>query len=502
MNSSQLFSGRVFVCRERKYAIQNYKYKSLIERILKDAGITAITSSVIETDGSENFDCLILEQQSYKTQQNTGVTYGSGGIKTKSKATAETSNNKYQAKKIKLKFSFDSDERSLDRESLFLRENKSIFTDKYIASGNVKFGDKVKYLLTSVEEAETVSSCGRYVITENLPSLIFSLMAFSKTKCGTTFKEYSAKLLDEVDISNLPETFLESIDSNYNIKNSKQILDYFKSEIENCYDKEVMEKESVCHGNLSIENILFRSGRFKFINCSDCFMGNKLLDLSFMFLSAGFTKNQIRFCLNDYAKALNLKIEDVDREFDLCFKMATLIHFARLIHSYMVESLVFLGRNKTRILSLIDSFSRCYIFLEEFDLLPDYRPMLKQMFIDPVIKSQIDVTAVPSSVAQKDRITNNKKTKQPQVKANLVKDDTGKLFFDVSWESVNDYSDYFCYVVKPNGTIKTYESFTDTSFTYHNIDVIGDYGIGVKSIGDDNNEDSDFNIVKISVLDI
>ena len=337
---------------------------------------------------------------------------------------------------------------------------------------------------------------------ENPESFMFSFLAFSKTKCDRSFKQYIDDFFEERETSDFPEAFLESLESNYNIKDVKKIFNYFQSEVDSIYDASFMESESVCHGNLSIDNVLFRSGRIKFINCDNSFKGNKLLDLSLFTISAGLTRDQTNFFVDHYIRALKLDADEVKNQFQHCLKICVLIHCASLIHSYIIESLLFLGRNKSRTLNLIDQFSRSFHFLDEFDIIPEYKSLIKNMFIEPILQSQDDVEVVPSSVAQKDRVIDKKRIKSPETKVSLLRDDNNNPFIEVKWEPVNDFSDYFCYVVKPNGKVQEYKDLASTSVIYDKIDVIGDYGVGVKSIGDEHNEDSDFNITKITVLDI
>jgi hypothetical protein len=95
-----------------------------------------------------------------------------------------------------------------------------------------------------------------------------------------------------------------------------------------------------------------------------------------------------------------------------------------------------------------------------------------------------------------------KRIKTPEVKVSLLNDDDGNPFLNIKWKTVNDFSDYFCYVIKPNGKVQEYKDLSCTEIIYDKVDVLGDYGVGVKSIGDENNEDSDFNITKVSILNI
>jgi len=502
MNASQLFSGRVFVCRERRYKIQNYKYKTLIERILADACIDSLTQFVIEEDGDENFDCLILEQGEMSMRPQSGVEYSSGNGPKKSTKYVEPKKNKLNGECFKLKFSFGDSHESLDREIEFLKSNDSIFTDKYIADGKVKFGDRATYLLTSVEKADSMCSLGRYALIDNVPSFIFSSLAFAKTKCDRSFKGYIDDFFKERDTSDLPEAFVDSLELDYDIKDVKAVFNYFRSEVNNAYDESIMEAESVCHGNLNIDNVLFREGRFKFINCNDSFNGNKLLDLSFFAISCGLTKDQMDMLVDNYIRSLNLDADETRKQFQACLKVSVLIYCSRLIYSYIIENLVFLGKNKSKTLSLIDQFSRSFHFLDEFGVMPEHLSSVRNMFIDPILRSQADVELVPSSVAQKDRIIDKKRIKTPEVKVSLLNDDDGNPFLNIKWKTVNDFSDYFCYVIKPNGKVQEYKDLSCTEIIYDKVDVLGDYGVGVKSIGDENNEDSDFNITKVSILNI
>ena len=94
------------------------------------------------------------------------------------------------------------------------------------------------------------------------------------------------------------------------------------------------------------------------------------------------------------------------------------------------------------------------------------------------------------------------KAKKPKVEASLVRSEEGVNTIEIHWDLVNNYSNYYCYVIKPNGEVSKNENTKENDFTYDDIDLIGKYGVGVKTIGDKNYSDSEFDIAEVSVFEI
>ncbi|NVM35102.1 MAG: hypothetical protein HWN81_05870 [Candidatus Lokiarchaeota archaeon] len=474
MNSSQLFSGRAFVTKETRCSLASHKYKKLILDIIKDSKNSFFAFEVSYLDGNENYDCYILHGD-----QRSDI--GSD---------------------ICLKFSLDKNCKELIRESSFLKNNDSLFKNSYIASGVCEKAGNVRYLLSSIERSETIRESGRYIVLENISSFIFTLMAFSKTETERNFKEFSEDFFYENSISKSPKFLLDSIDQYFGLDEVKSIFNELKSFVIENYDEKILEKNTVCHGSLSLDNVITRDNLFKFINCNNCFKGNKLIDIAFVCVNFGLHEEQSNYIINEYIEALALDKEETKKEFEYCLKIVTCIVYTRILYSYIIESCVFLSERRNLLLRVIDNFSSSFYWLEKFDLLSEYRDKIKEILIEPILNSQEDVSIPPNQVITKDRVSSKNKIKKPKLNAVLKKTKLNKPYIELSWEKINKHSQYSCYVLKPNGSFKEYKDSENNNYIYSEVDVIGTYGVGVKTLGDDSIEDSDYDIITLDIFDI
>ena len=473
MEPSQLFAGRAFLSKQRKCKFPNHKHSDFIRKIIQDYNSSFMATDITDAVGDENYDSYIIE-----------------GF------------NPHPGSKIKLKYSLDENCQSLIRESDFLKKNKPIFTDKLLHSDSIKIGQNVRYSVHSVENADNIQDCGRHVILDNSQSFILIMLAFGRTECDFSFKKHFDLFFKEKSIENAPEFLLKYIDDLYGLKEVKSILSSLKAFAKNNYDDSVFESDEVCHGNLNMENILFRGNLFKFIDCSNCFKGNKILDIAFLSVNLGFKDREINEILKDYCFICDLDESLVREQFDKCLKVASAMVFTDIIYSYLIEYCVFFGSRNERILDLISRFSRSFYLLESFNMIPKYRDQIKEMLINPMVECQVDVEVPPDELLTKDKPISEFEMEKPKLNATLEKDENNKSFINIYWNKVNDHSEYLCYVIKPNGSIKQFDKSDKNRYIYKNLDVIGDYGIGVKTLGDNLKEDSKFCIVKLRVFDI
>lgn len=485
MNTSQLFTGRAFLSEKKESLFYTHKYSSIINEIIKKSNLNFKCHRIEELYSNENFDSYLLEDSDYLFNSK-----------------LSQDGDKPVSRKIKIKLSLDENCEDLIRESDFLNQNESLFTEKIISHGVLEGKFKVRYLLVSYEIADSLKDLGRYIIFDNLVSFIFTFLAFSGLKCKTSFKKHYNSFFKDRSPYKFSKFIKESIEVNYGLKDVKSVFSSLKDFCQKNYEEDVFKGNSVCHGSLSKEDIIFRDGCFKFINCNKTFKSNKLFDVAFFVLNSGFKQNDVDFILYHYSLATKIDIAIVEKDFEKCMKVAVCMFYTDIMHSYIIETCVFLSKRESTVLDLIESFSKSFYWLEKFDIIPEYRDIISDILSEPIISNQVDVSSPPNDIVVPDRLTEEKKANKPKVNASLNKNENGDLYIDISWSYIDEFSKYFCYVLKPNGKTKQYKNSECINIKYKDIDVLGSYGIGVKTIGGEKTADSDFDVVTLDVLNI
>ena len=473
MNSSQIFTGRAFINEEKAIDLLDKRYGKIFHAILSKAKQTLDIVEIKQIKGDENFDCFMV-----KTGFIPMITT------------------------LKIKISYDKNCKSIISETVFLRANDAILNERIIDSGIVEVGTKIRYIITAVDRADTLEELGRGYLFDNMKSFMYTFVYFSSLNCDVTFEEYFSNFLKEKDFSDSSEYVSEMLEINYGLENVLNVFEDLKNKAKENYKGSLLSAETACHGNLSLDNIISREFLFKFIDCQQCFLGNKLLDICFLCLNLGLSKNVSKIIVGEYSMAFDLDEEKVQEEFLDCMKVAAPMFFMKILHSYVIESCVFLGERKDSVLELVSKFSRSFDWLLFIGIKEENLFLIKSILLEPILGDSSKALEVPSEIESKDRRTKPTQAKKPILKTEFKRSESGSAYIKISWEKISSHNNYLCYVRKPNGFFKKYKESQKTTYIYDDLDLIGVYGIGVRSIGDKNSDDSDFDIATVEVFDI
>lgn len=266
-----------------------------------------------------------------------------------------------------LKISFEKDNQSLKREASFLSGANKTTCPELIAYGNIKIGEQISYLISKHQIAESFSELGRGFFIENFDSFLRSYKIFQESErpISYLFFDNISNLIDYSDIKNqFFEESINAINSYSDLSRLESIFNDLNNEITNSYKEEIFNKDDVVHGDLNLNNILFRNNFVKFINLQKSFKGNKLIDLSNLLMDCGISKYEKRTFLKKFTSFFGYIYDSsLQDEFDYIEKINSILLLNNLIRSYLLET-YFLGSSRpNKFLGINSSFSHnSYLF--------------------------------------------------------------------------------------------------------------------------------------------
>lgn len=288
-----------------------------------------------------------------------------------------------------IKYSFDYPSMYLEKEIDILKKLNAPNTPEPITFGEIKFGDKLSYSITSFENAENLQSAGASNMLLYPESFInsFDLMSrnFSEDGSLPNLSEYIEESFKKTSFDLFPEESKKSIDEHIGISLVQSVGDSLKKEILSIAEHPNLNKKEFCHGNLKPSNILFRGGQFKFVNFHSCFVGNRLLDLSLLF-ACSIAEREYKSSFIEKAKNL---ISDVSfGDFELCNKVMIRKLFFDLFMSYLQEVYVFESFRPVELVLIADIFTRNSKNFLAIDCIRPYYDQAFKAIATPIIGSK------------------------------------------------------------------------------------------------------------------
>lgn len=472
MNPRQVFKDKAFITVKKTLteAEDEFLFK-IIRDIFSEFKNEKEISEIETIEENENFD-------SYKvTQKETGLSFN-------------------------VKISLDKESFLLKNEGRFLFKNKSVFTNSYIHHGSKRIGgSNIIYLVSSHENAEDISEAGSGYLFENFSSLLSAAECFSELECRYDFDFYIEKLLSDKIIDADSELLND-------FKNKGEILGCLKeikTHILKNYDKKMFNIGQACHVNLKKQNVITRNGLFKFINCSDVFSGTILFSICNLCLNAGFNEKQMTSIIKNYSEFTKSEEVGILKAFNRVMKLAVPIFYLNILYEAFIEQKFFQNRRAYKFIDLAGLATSNYYYLSK---LPKTKKIIQDLIIKPISNSQCDVT-LPPPVTNKEESeeqslnVQNRSTEldKPKLNVRKIEDKNKNVKINLSWDRVVSATGYSPYIKKPNGLIAEKPNTRDLSIEFENIDLIGHYGVGVRSLSS-TGKDSEYAVNVININDL
>ena len=292
-----------------------------------------------------------------------------------------------------VKYSLDSSYKGFENESFILNTNEFAWQPTIIAHGTLKFGDQIAYSVTSFEYAETMNETGRSILTEFLPEFIenyFSLQ--NKNLSRDNINSFLSRVLSECSIANLPDEVVEVFKSKNQIDTINKITGEIKNDINNFYKPLILDKKELCHGNLNLENILFRDGNFKFVNFTKCFTSNLYLDVASIVINFNLDGAAEKLLVKSFSDYQDPTLyQEKLQEYNCCYEIMIRVKALECLFDLIQESYSLESERPSKIMKIISSFS---INSSRFMKIPTFKKHYEFIYstiLEPIIGSKGEI---------------------------------------------------------------------------------------------------------------
>jgi len=349
MKLSSLFQGKVYAFPQTQNQDQDLHFaKKVIAKINSKIKVADISIGKIE----DNYDVFFIKD--------------------------ENKNN------FKLKISLDDSDGILKKEANIIRNCKSSTVPVFKNYGQIKIGEEISYLLTSIPRYESIRNYGRSCLIENVDLFFNSYFDFQNTKpVRPTYNTSLNKFLLNLDPTNyLPQDSLRAFESYTDYSLCRQFMESLKEETSSLAKDTNFLNTFKCHGNLSLDNIFFDKQRFYFDNFHSVFMGHPFTDFTDLLLELGIEEeNQYSF-LSKFCKIVEIP-EDRDF-FDKLYKIQLRKKLGDLISNYIKEIYVYDSYRYDNILNIADVFSHCYERFCKIEIFNKNRDFIMKTICEPI----------------------------------------------------------------------------------------------------------------------
>lgn len=352
MNPRGIFAGKAFVVGDN--SLRQGFDKEILQRILLSVDGNHQLKSAKLVDTTEHYDAFKLETEK---------------------------------KFFHVKLSFDPDCLPMIREEETLREANSFPAPSFIQSGKITVGDTLRYCVMSWDEAPNLHDAGRGEMVIRPISTAFSLnnMATFKTRNTRSMREYISFLFRECEIeSYFLDDSIKALDEHTDLQRVKGFFSDIKSNFNGLYDAKLCERDSLCHGRLKLDNILYRNKAFRFKNFENAFVGNQWFDLCRLVIELGVRKQEERKFVSEVAKHANLTPE----EYEPCMRLSCLIFIMELAVEYLKEVYIFSSQRPNRIVDINARFSQNFSRLCAIQPFEENKEFITKLVTEPILGFQ------------------------------------------------------------------------------------------------------------------
>lgn len=349
MKLSSLFQGKVYAFPQTQNQDQDINFaKKVIEKINPKIKVKDISIGKIE----DNYDVFLIKDQN--------------------------KNN------FNLKISLDDSEGILRKEANIIKNCKSFSVPVFKNYGQMKIGEEISYLLTSIPQYESVRNYGRSCIIENLNLFFSSYFDFQNTKpVRPTYNTSLNKFLLNLDPTNyLPKDSLQAFENYTDYSLCRKFMASLKEETLLLIKDANLPTTFKCHGDLSLDNMFFDKQKFYFDNFQSVFMGHPFTDFTDLLLELGIEQENQYSLLSEFCKKGKI-IEDRDF-FHKLYEIQLRKKLGDLISNYIKEIYVYDSYRYDNILNIADVFSHCYERFCKIEIFSKNRDFIMKTICEPI----------------------------------------------------------------------------------------------------------------------
>jgi len=287
------------------------------------------------------------------------------------------------------KYSLDTSSPFFSREAEALKQLYP-FCPKVERYGNLNFGEKMQYILTSFEDAETMADFGVGSFFEFNDSFFYSFNQLEKVKTSRPFSQYFSSFFEKRSLEFLQDQVAPLVEDHTIFERFVGVLNILKNEIERFYNRGQISSSSeiFCHGNLKPSNILVRGGLFKFIDLQECFLGSRFFDLIYFFTYLGLNLDQQKSFVEKYH---SLKQQDFNNndalEYNDTYNLCLRLCIYQEVFNHLIEVYIYEGKRQKKLLDNVNFFLRNEFAFSSIPSLGEYQNFLFERVTRPILLS-------------------------------------------------------------------------------------------------------------------
>lgn len=344
-----------------------------ISNILNDK-LFVFAGSSKTTDTENEILSLIAEKQnlgriSHASTVDNGEDYDSYKVKT-------------QDSSFLIKVSLDSENKIFEKEYKILKlVQSSKIAPTPIAVDEIKYGDKISYLVTSFESAQSALEMGKSILPFNYEHCLQKLCTLHQTPLSEpTLHSHIQSIFARTSFDNQPEfaDLVKTNGLNYQLLND-EILG-IKEEIQQKH-KTFFSADSIIHGGITASTLLLGNEGMKLINWQNSCAANPLFDLANVKMEFDFADNLEYKIFLKYQEIAQKHSWD---EYLEVRNFLSTIKLLEYVFSYIREIYLFQSNRQDKILKIFSNFCRNVKFFEHIPAFRRNKDALIGLFSSPM----------------------------------------------------------------------------------------------------------------------
>lgn len=282
-----------------------------------------------------------------------------------------------------VKFSLDKSYEGFKKEFDVLNSISHLkLSPRAVSVGELMYGDKIIYLITSFEEAQSANELGKSILFANHEECAKLIYSFHFEKyIAQSLKERVGQIFNATNFENQPEfaSLIKEASDNYSLLADE--ITNLKQYIQDSY-QEKFNGETLCHGNLSPSTVLFGPRKISFINWQNCFAACPLIDLSNLRMEFDFNEEFEYKLFQHYCSLGKPYTWD---EYLAARNFWAAIKLLEYVFSYIKEIFLFRSMRQDKILKIFSSFCRNIRFFEHIPSFRKNKQELLNLFSVPML---------------------------------------------------------------------------------------------------------------------
>lgn len=288
-----------------------------------------------------------------------------------------TTNNQFL-----IKVSLDKETKIFEKESKILQLlEPTKLAPKFISNGEIKFGDKILYSISSFESLNPASEFGNSILFENCDGILKRISSAHSLQCDYSLKDRIAILFESTNFDSQPE-FAELIGTssdNYKILHD-EILS-LKSWIQDNYS-DFYSRGGLVHSSINPSNLLLGAKSLKVVNWENACNAHAFIELSNLRMTFDYTQDFEYKAFNSYNSINQSGSWD---DYLSTRKFWAAVFLLDTVFSYIKEIYLYRSLRHDKILKTFYSFCRNLALFEHIPAFQKNKEKLAELFSSPMV---------------------------------------------------------------------------------------------------------------------